>query len=149
LAWLVWRLARRWFGDGAGIFALAAYSLSPEALAHGSLVGVDVPTGLTFFGAMLAFARFARSGRWRHWAFAAGGVAAAFLVRFSAVQLLPAALLVLVALMLDGGVRRPGRAWIGLIALGIVAWLAVEAGYLGLGSFQALAKLELHSDTFL
>jgi hypothetical protein len=149
LAWLVWRLARRWFGNAAGVFALAAYVLSPESLAHGSLVGVDLPTGLTFFGAMLAFARFARGGRWSQGAIAAAWFAAAFLVRFSAVQLFPAAILLLVALGVDGGVRRPARAWVGLAALGVVAWGAVEIGYLGIGSFQALGRLELHSSTFM
>src|SRR5215831_2402067 len=43
LAWLVWRVAAAWYGPAAGLLALAAYAVSPEPLAHGSLVGVDVP----------------------------------------------------------------------------------------------------------
>src|SRR5262249_30313759 len=138
-----------WYGPAAGVLALAAYAVSPEPLAHGSLVGVDVPTGLTFFGATLAFVRFARSRGLRAWGIAAAWFAAAFLVRFSAVQLAPTCVLVLVALSATGGLRNPRRAWLGLAGLLVVAWAAILLGYLGQGAFQSLGRLEVHSDRFV
>jgi len=149
LGWLVWRVATSWYGPRAGLLSLAAYVVSPEPLAHGSLVGVDVPTGLTFFGAVLAFTRFARSRGLRTWWPAAVWFAAAFLVRFSAVQLFPTCALLLLALAAGGGIKDPRRAWLGLAALAGVAWVAVEVGYLGQGSFQPLGRLELHSSPFM
>ena len=148
LAWLVWRVASGWYGPRAGLLALAAYAVSPEPLAHGSLVGVDVPTGLTFFGATVAFVRFARTRGMRTWWIAAAWFAAAFLVRFSAVQLLPACALVLVLFASQRGLRDARRAWLGLAGLAAVAWVAIELGYLGRGSFQPLGRLELYSEAF-
>lgn len=145
LGWLVWRTASRWYGARAGLLALAVYAVSPEPLAHGALVGVDVPTALTFMGGVLAFAAFARTSRLREWWVAAAWFAAAFLVRFSAAQLFPACAL----LLLVTGIR-PGRrlrAWAGLAALAAVAWVAILAGYLWGGAFQPLGALELHSVT--
>jgi hypothetical protein len=146
LGWLVWRTATRWYGVRSGLLALAAYAVLPEPLAHGALVGVDVPTALTFLGAVLAFAAFARTGRPREWWVAAAWFAAAFLVRFSAVQLFPTCVL----LLFVTGVR-PGRrlrAWRGLAGLAGVAWAAIMVGYLWDGAFQPLGEIELHSNTF-
>jgi hypothetical protein len=149
LAWLVWRVATRWYGSKAGLLALVAYAVSPEPLAHGSLVGVDVPTGLTFFGATLAFYRFALSRGSRTWWIAAAWFGAAFLVRFSAVQLLPTCVLLLVVLTASGRLRKPRRAWVGLAGLLLASWVAVLVGYLGVGAFQTLGALELHSANFV
>ena len=148
LGWLVWLVGRAWYGPRGGLLSLAAYVVSPEPLAHGSLVGVDMATGLTFFGAVLAFARFARTRGLGTWRPAAVWFAMAFLVRFSAVQLFPTCALLLVVLAACGGIRDPRRAWLGLATLAIVAWLALEIGYLGQGSFQAFGRLDLHSTTF-
>ncbi len=68
---LIWRLAGAWFGPVAGLLALGTWCVSPEPLAHGSLVGVDIPTALTFFGACLAFHAFAVAGGLRRWLVAA------------------------------------------------------------------------------
>jgi len=149
LAWLIWRVASHWYGARAGLLSLAAYAVSPEPLAHGSLVGVDVPTGLTFFGSTLAFYGFVRSRGQRTWWIAAAWFASAFLVRFSAVQLVPTCAFMLIALSMTGGLRDARRAWLGLGGLLVAAWVAILVGYLGEGAFQSLGRLELHSDGFL
>ena len=148
LGWLVFRAARAWYGPAGGLLALAFYVASPEPLAHGSLVGVDLPTGLTFLGATLAFAAFARGGGWRRWLVAAAWVAAAFLTRFSAVQLVAIFALLLAGFAAAGRLRRPLRAWLGLAALAPVALLAVNAGYLFQGTFEPLAPVAFLSDAF-
>lgn len=149
LAALVWRVATAWSGPAGGLVALAAWALSPEALAHGALAGVDVPTALVCFGASMAFVAFARAGGARRWSVCAAWVAAAFLTRFSAVQLFVILPATTVALAWAGRLRDPRRAWLGLAALLPVAWLAVNAGYLFQGTFTPLGRVELHAASSL
>lgn len=149
LAALIWRAARSRYGVTAGLVALTAWSCSPEALAHGSLTGVDVPTALTFFGAILAGSRWLESGRFRHWLWCALWLAAAFLVRFSAVQVPVALGLLAVWFAFRGRLASCPRAVVGLVALGVVAWLAVNAGYLFQGFGTPLGHIELHSPPFV
>lgn len=148
LALLVWRVASVWFGPLAGLMSLAAYVLSPESLSHGSVVGDDLATALTVFGSSIAFHAFAVGGGIRRWLIAAAWFAAAFLVRFSAVQLFPAAALLLLFLQWRAPVRRPREAWLGLAALGVVVLVAVNAGYLFKGVFTPLSMYEFGSNRF-
>src|SRR6266581_6844843 len=68
LALLVWRWARQLHGARGAALALGAYALSPEALAHAGVVGMDLPTALGCTAALYAFWRFTRGGEWRWWA---------------------------------------------------------------------------------
>jgi len=131
LALLVWRAARRRGGPRGGLLALGLYALAPEALAHAGLVGMDLPTALTTTAVVLAFAGFARRGTWAAWGWLALATAAAFLTRFSAVQLAP--ILGLLALIGTATRRlaRPGRTWLGLALLVPVVWAALAVGYAG------------------
>ena len=149
LAWLLWRLARRWAGELGGLLALAAYALAPEALAHASVVSVDMPTALLFFATSLTGARFLRTGRWRDFAALAACWAAAFLTRFSAVQLY--AVLILLALVHAalGRLARPRVAALGLLALPLVALVALTAGYLFQGVGVPLGSLPFISPAFV
>lgn len=145
----IWRAARARYGATAGLVALAAWSFSPEALAHGSLAGVDIPTALVFFGATLAGAAWLGSGRWSDWLRTAPWFAAAFLVRFSAVQLGAVLVLQAAVLALPGRLAPRGRLLTGAAALACVVWLAVNAGYLFQGFGTPLGRIEFHSPPFL
>lgn len=148
LAWLLWRIARRWGGELAGVLALAAYALSPEAIAHASVVSVDVPTALTFFATTLAGARFLRTGRWRDFTPLAACWALAFLTRFSAVQLYAVLILLAVVFARLRHLPRPRVAVLGLLALPFVALLAVDAAYLFQGVGVACSSLPYLSPAF-
>lgn len=148
LALLIWRVASAWFGPLAGVLSLAAYVMSPESLAHGSVVGDDLATALTVLGASIAFYAFAVAGGWRRWWIAAAWFALAFLVRFSAVQLFPSAALLLLVLRWRAPIRRPREAWLGLAGLAAVAIVAVNAGYLFQGTLSPLSGFEFGSDRF-
>lgn len=149
LGLLVWRLARAWYGARGGMLALGLWTTLPETLAHGSLAGVDLPTGLAFFGASIAWFGFVRTGTWSRLAACAGWTAAAFLTRFSAVQLLPAFALVALVLQRAGRAPRPRRAWAGLLLLAALVPPVLAAGYGFQVSFAPLADVELHSAAFL
>lgn len=148
LALLVWRAARAWWGPAGGLLALASFVALPETLAHAGLAGVDLPTGLLFFGATLAWLGFARTGRWRRFASAAAWTAAAFLARFSAPQLLIAFAVIAAVAHRLGRAPRPARMWAGLALMPVVALVALAAGYGFQVSFDPLAGRELHSQAF-
>jgi len=145
---MIWRVARAWHGPAAGLAALSLWIVLPDALAHASVAGVDLPTALVFFGAALAWIAFLRSGAWTAWAAAAAWVAAALLTRFSAVQLAPALTLVTAfATWRVPGVDRR-RAWLGLALLPCVALVALDAGYLFQVSLRPFAAWSFQSDAF-
>jgi hypothetical protein len=148
LGFMIWRLARRWYGERAGLVALLAWTLSPEALAHGSVVGVDIPTALATFGAAIAALAWLRTGRWRRWAACAAWVAAAFLVRFSAVQLFPTFVVLALVLAWRGRLASVPRTLAGLALLGVVAGLAVHVGYYFQGTLSPLAGPAWLSERF-
>ena len=149
LAILVWRTARSWFGPSGGLLALTLYAVLPETLAHAGLAGVDLPTGLVFFGGTLAWLGFVRTGRWSRFGIAALWTAAAFLTRFSALQLLPVFAVIAAVAHRLGRAPRPARAWTGFALMPLVALAALAAGYLFQISFRPLSGVELHSATFL
>jgi hypothetical protein len=140
LALLVWRWARRLYGAGGGVLALAAYTLSPEAIAHAGIVGMDMPTALTFTAALYAFWRFARSGSWAWWVATALAASLALLTRFSALQLLPVLLALAVLEFWRGRARSRAKLWLGLALLPIAMLIGLQAGYLGQTSFAQLSQ---------
>jgi hypothetical protein len=148
LALLVWCAARSRWGARGGLLALGLYALAPEVLAHAGLVGMDLPTALVMTAAVLAFARFSRLGTWRAWGWLALATAAAFLTRFSAVQLAP----IFGSLALLGAVTRriarPGRVWLGLVLLVPVVWAALALGYAGQLYIGPLADLPFRAHVF-
>lgn len=145
---MIWRATESFHGPQAGLVALAIWCLMPESLAHASVAGVDLPTAVTFFGATLAWIAFVREGRWSRWWATAAWVAAAFLSRFSAFQLAPILGLVTVFAVWRGQAAEPRRAWIGLLLLPLVAWIALDAGYLFQVSLRPWSAWSFQSDTF-
>lgn len=148
LALLVWGAARRRWGARGGLFALGLYALAPEALAHAGLVGMDLPTALTTTAVVLAFARFCRLGTWGAWGWLALAAAAAFLTRFSAVQLAPILGLLALAGTASRRIARPGRLWLGLALLAPVVWAALALGYAGQLYTGPLSALPFRAHAF-
>jgi 4-amino-4-deoxy-L-arabinose transferase-like glycosyltransferase len=148
LGLVVWRVARRLHGPRGGVLALGFYAFMPEALAHAGLATMDVATALGCLASVYAFWMFARSGRWGWWWMAAGAVAFAFLVRFTALLLGPMLLVVAILEALRHRARRPARLWLGLLLLVPVVFLALDAGYLGGVSFAPLRDWRFLSTAF-
>ena len=148
LGLLVWRWARALYGETAGVLSLALYALAPESLAHAGIVGTDLPTALSASAVLYSFWRFANDVRWRTWAWSALAAACASLVRFSAVQLVPVLAIVLGIAQARGRLREPRRAWLGLLALVPVGWIAINAGYLFGTYWGPWGALPFRSDRF-
>ena len=145
LGLLVWRFARRLYGPAGALLALGLYAFAPESLAHAGLVTMDLATGLGYLASVYAWWGFARSGRWRWWAWTALAVGLTALVRFTALLILPVLAALALTATLGLRVRRPGRLWVGLILLLPATLLMIQLGYLGKCSFASLAQQSFYS----
>jgi hypothetical protein len=124
--------ARRMMGDTAALGALFLFALDPNLIAHSQFVTTDMGvTSLTivFFFSLWSFLR--HPGKLRLvWC----GVAMGMLLcaKFSAVFMIPAALLLMLAaaiMPLQNTGKRVGLAILHFGAMSIVAWLVVMAIY--------------------
>lgn len=149
LGFWLWFEARRRYGATAGVAALALWCFTPDVLAHGSLAGVDMPTALVVFGSVLAGGVWLESGRWRAWLLFATWVAAAVLVRFSAIQIVPVLLILAVLRGLQGRIAPLTKLVAGALLLLGVGWFAVNVAYHFQGFGTPLGLVELHSDRFM
>ena len=148
LGLLVWSFARRLYGRGGGLLALAFYAFMPEALAHGGVVTLDVATALVLLGAIYAWWVCTRTGRWSAWGVAALAVGAAVLTRFLSVVLAPILVGLTLWLQLRGRLRRPARAWVGLALLPLTTLVMLAAAYRGQVSLRPLSEFSFVSHTF-
>jgi hypothetical protein len=154
---MTWGFARSLYGPAGGLLAAMAVGLSPEMLAHGSLVTADAYLAAAILAALWAFDALLRRPGWRTASLLGVAVGAASLCKFTGlllVLLLPAAALVVGLLkwrkMGEEGetlvVDRASAGW-GLIAL-VVALLTINLGYAFDGSLAALGNLRLNTPAF-
>jgi hypothetical protein len=123
----VFVVAWRRFGALAAVAAALLAALSPDVLAHGSLITTDLGFALFFFLACVLFCRLLDRPT-VPWVFASGlATGAAFATKFSAPIL--AVVLVLLLLVAPGAASRARRALL-LVALGSLA-LAVLWSFYG------------------
>lgn len=87
-AFLYWYVRRRW-GTGAGLMTLLFYTLSPNILAHSSLVTTDLGASVFIFLAIITFARFVEKPTLANMFLLSLALAGAQLAKFSAVLLYP------------------------------------------------------------
>jgi len=92
LAGFAWWM-RRHFGDAAALLATALCAFDPNLIAHGRYVTTDVPLTVFFFFACVAWVKYLEHGGRRRLLVAALAIAIAMVVKFSAVLLAPALVL--------------------------------------------------------
>lgn len=106
---LIFACARRLFGDGAALFAVALYTLEPTLLAHGRVVHTDVPAALAYLSTFFALYLYTDAPTTRR-AIRLGVVGGLALVtKFSMVVLVP--VLGVAFLFLASRARRRGEGW--------------------------------------
>ena len=126
---LLFVLARRQYGPGAALFAVALVAFDPNIVAHAGVVHTDLGAAATFLAAIAAAER-ARSGDAVSVALAGLALGVALVTKFSAVYLVPILLLqaLLAARGPDAGAQAR-RAMGRLLLIGLVAALAVFGVY--------------------
>jgi hypothetical protein len=141
----VFLAARARFGPAAGAAAALLAALSPDVLAHGSLVTTDLAFALFFFLAVVAWERLLRHASPARLLAAGLAAGAAFATKFSAPVLLPVLAILAMRVVLgrealvssfraprrDVAVRRDRVAHVLVLAAGVaaVALAAVWASY--------------------
>jgi len=126
---LLFVLARRQYGPGAALFAVALVAFDPNIVAHAGVVHTDLGAAATFLAAIAAAER-ARSGDAVSVALAGLALGVALVTKFSAVYLVPILLLqaLLAARGPDAGAQAR-RAMGRLLLIGLVAALVVFGVY--------------------
>jgi hypothetical protein len=127
LVLLTWAYARRAAGPVAGLLAGTLVAFLPDVLAHGGVAYGDVPVALLFLAGLWAIDEAAREPGPARAGLAGLLCALAVGVKFSAILLAPAMLLVL---LVEALARRLDRAW--LLRLAAALAVALVAMYLGL-----------------
>ena len=136
---LVFRCARGFWGDRAGLLAAALWAFEPNLIAHAGLATTDLTATVLFFWALgaLAHARERTTVRRVTWAGVAAGLA--LLTKFTAIVLLPVGLLLaLWPTPREAGATPPRRRRLLLVPL--IALVVLNLGYLFEGTGQALGS---------
>ena len=135
LGLVVYAWARDLWGADGGLLALFLYCLSPTMLAHSRLVTTDLPAALGFTLTLWCFWRFTHEPSKLRGALVGLALAAALLIKFSSVLLIPILAVVGAAWAyvprLERWERsgRSTRVVYVLIAALLIAWLGIWAGY--------------------
>ncbi|MCX6952272.1 MAG: glycosyltransferase family 39 protein, partial [Verrucomicrobia bacterium] len=104
LGLLVWRWSRQIFGPEGGMLSLLLYVLSPTVLANGALINADMASALGFLASVWCLWRVLQHVTVGRVLLSALVVGALFATKMSAVLILPVALILVVARLID---RRP------------------------------------------
>jgi hypothetical protein len=132
--------SRTLFGPTAAVAALALFAVSPNLLAHATLVTPDVALTTFFFATVAAFHRCCLDPSYARFGAAGAAFGLALLSKFTAVLLLP--LLLLLAWYV------PRRRVAGLAIAFATALLVVNAGYLFRDVFYPFGGIVFQSQLF-
>ena len=151
---LVFYWTRRLVPDSdriAGLLAAGLVLLSPNVIAQARLVGTDTGTAFFIAVAFLAFRRFLERPQWGSALLAGLALGAAQLTKFYALLLYPTFFFIMVfwswaSRETEAIASSKRRAqWWGLLAIGVMSLLVLNAGYLGMEWGQSLSALSLQS----
>lgn len=141
LGYLVFRWSRELSGIAGGLLSLAVYALSPNVIAHSSIVSTDLGAAATT--TLACYALYKLAGKWTVWRLAFVGVAVglAIIAKFTGLMLLIVAPVVLV---LDALLRRRDLPWrkelvhgaITLAVIVVASLLIINAGYAFKGTLR-------------
>jgi len=120
---LIWWWGRQLLGETAALAALFLYTLSPTILGHAYLVTLDV--GLAAFTLLFFYSmwRYLNAPDWKHLALCGLAMGLMLSAKFSAIFLLPVALVLLLI------ARRPSA----LVILALIATFVIQVLYLSPG----------------
>jgi 4-amino-4-deoxy-L-arabinose transferase-like glycosyltransferase len=118
---------RRRFGAVAGLFATALCAFDPNLIAHGRYVTTDVPLTAFFFFSSVLWVEYLERGSTRRLILAALAIAIAMAVKFSAILLGPALLLLYAIRWIQRPQEFPVRRAVAATAAVVLVLLAVIA----------------------
>ncbi|CAN5120548.1 phospholipid carrier-dependent glycosyltransferase [soil metagenome] len=96
LCWLVWLTTRHWFGDGVSRWALFFTATNPTLLGHGPLTNTDIPVALAILFVIWRLWLYFEEQTWKNVTWVGAALGIALTTKFSALTILPLALIWLV-----------------------------------------------------
>lgn len=149
-AWTVFSWTRDLAGNQAAVLALGMWCLSPDILAHGSLVTPDMPAAAVGVWAGYLFYRWTADGSWHATVLAGIAAGIACLTKFTWLVLLPLWFLlsVLFACSAVSQSRRIRLLSQGSLVIPLISLLVLNAGYGFEGTFQPLGTYNFVSNSF-
>jgi 4-amino-4-deoxy-L-arabinose transferase-like glycosyltransferase len=124
VGWCIYALGTTLFARSAGLLAAAVWFTTPLSVGLGHLNGGDIPFTLVTLVVCLALAGYLRSRTWAALALLGLSCGAALLTRLTALALVPAVALIVVAVSW----RRLRRGLLGGATVLLIAWACVWAG---------------------
>ncbi len=91
LNWFVFWLARKWYGEKVGLWALFFTAFNATLLGHGFMTNTDVPLALTYLLSIWRLGEYGQAPTRKNAVWAGVAIAAALLTKFSAIAIIPAA----------------------------------------------------------
>jgi tetratricopeptide (TPR) repeat protein len=149
LCWLVFAWGCEIYGAAGGLAATMLVALLPTLLGHAGLVTVDVAATCTIFAAVYAVARCCAAPSFSAALMAGAAFGLAQLVKYTALQLIPIAMVILLVSVLaaDAGARwqrlRRGGVVLGIAA--VVALAVINLGFAFDGTGVRLVELSCRS----
>ena len=125
----VWFAAREWLSEGAANFALTLFAFSPALIAHFSLATMDGSATLTIFVVVLQLARWRKNPDRKQSAQLGVALGLMLLSKFYAPPLFLIALYLVTLRTADGEQHSRAWHWKHALAIAVLAWCVVWAGY--------------------
>jgi hypothetical protein len=158
IAWFVYKWARELYGPGAGLFSLLLYSLSPNLIAHSSLITTDAYAAGMVTLSLYCFWRYLGRGGWKLMGLTALVAGLAQLAKYSCVFIYPILGIIVVVRNSSDLARLAGaRDWRGIgrrlarfvkiaAVFALVGIAVLNAGFLFDRTFTQLGKYEMKSE---
>jgi hypothetical protein len=93
LCWLIWLTTRHWFGESIARWALFFTAVNPTLLAHGPLTNTDIPIALAILFVLWRLWLYFEEQSWKNVLWIGASLGIALTTKFSALAILPVALL--------------------------------------------------------
>ncbi len=131
LGFLIFWLAKRWWGWWAGLLALAVFSFDSNILAHGHLVTTDIGAALGYLLGLAAIWQFLRAPTWKHALWLGGAISLAQMMKFTTIMLFPVGLILGGWYLWQRKIRwsQIKRHIPKLLVAGLVGWVIIAAVY--------------------
>lgn len=137
--WLIFRWVQKRFGSRAALLSLTFYAFSPTFLTHSRFVTTDLGAAFGFFIGIVSFVWFLERPTWKNAVLTGLVFAAAQLLKFSLVLLIPIYVILFLAWIatrphfhLHERFRAGGELLLKILTLGLVGFFLVWMAYIPL-----------------
>jgi hypothetical protein len=145
--WLIYHWASKLYDPTAALVPTAIYALCPNIIAHGSIVGTDIPTMVAMTAALYAWWRFCKTQTWKWWIISTLLVAISMLCKQTAI-LLWGGMLITAWFLIPRTMTAWRRIILAYVGTAAATLVLINVGYLFQGTFRPLDEFQFTSPRF-